>query len=313
MTVTLPPQLAGLLQQAGGHWPEADEDQLATIAAGWRDIATTLDAMREDGNRIASAVTAENRGASIDAFSGYWSANLDRHLASATMAAKQSAVAVEGMAKATLSAKSAIVRALSVAQQSIAKAESAQNVAIVGPLIGGAARASVGPLLRLLAKVLWEIIKFLVKIIWELVKLLIRAIVWIFKKIIELFKRLFKRDKQNKPKLGKGVKEVPKKPLTTSRPQIEAKYDKHAMDFGVNEPKGKVGFEKFEQAVKNHVDDPATMSIGGTYHGQPAILNYNPNTGLVVVQKPTGEFVSGWRLSPGQVKNVLERGKLGGG
>ncbi|MCA1705123.1 MAG: hypothetical protein LC808_18425, partial [Actinobacteria bacterium] len=299
-------------QQAGGHWPEADEDQLVTIAAGWRDVATTLDAMREDGNRLASAVTAENRGASIDAFSGYWSANLDRHLASATSAATQSAVAVEGMAKATLSAKSAIVRALSVAQQSIAKAESAQSVAIVGPLIGGAARSILGPLLRLLAKVLWEIIKFLVKIIWELVKLLIRAIVWIFKKIIELFRRLFKHGKQNKPKLGKGVTEVPKKPLTASRAQTEAKY-KHAKDFGVNEPKGKVGFEKFEQAVKNHVDDPATMHIGGTYHGQPAILNYNPNTGLVVVQKPTGEFVSGWRLSPGQVMNVLKYGKLGGG
>ncbi|MGH3913633.1 MAG: colicin D domain-containing protein [Pseudonocardiaceae bacterium] len=312
MTVTLPPQLAGLLQQAGGHWPEADEDQLATIAAGWRDMATTLDTMREDGNRMAGAVTAENRGASIDAFSGYWSANLDRHLTSATTAAEQSAVAVEGMAKATLSAKSAIVRALSVAQQSIAQAESAQNVAIVGPLIGGAARAFLGPLLRLLAKVLGEIIKFLIKIIWELIKLLVRAILWIFKKIIELFKKLFKQGKQNKPKLGKGVKEVPKKPLTTSREQIEAKY-KHAKDFGINEPRGKVGFDKLEQAVKNHVDDSATMHIGGTYRGQPAILNYNPNTGLVVVQKSTGEFVSGWRPSPAQIKNMLENGKLGGG
>jgi Colicin D len=216
------------------------------------------------------------------------------------------------MAKATVSAKSAIVKALSAAQEAIAKAESAQNVAVVGPIIGGAARAFLGPLLRLLGRILWEIIKFLVKIVWEIIKLLVRAIVWIFKKIIELFKRLFKRDKSGKPKLGKGVKEVPKKPLTTTRAQIEAKY-KHAKDFGVNEPRGKAGFDKFEQAVKNHVDDPGTMHIGGTYHGQPAILNYNPNTGLVVVQKPTGEFVSGWRLSPGQVKNVLERGQLGGG
>ncbi|MFD4403406.1 colicin D domain-containing protein [Nocardia sp. NPDC058499] len=53
--------------------------------------------------------------------------------------------------------------------------------------------------------------------------------------------------------------------------------------------------------------------MDGTYHGNPAILNYNPNSGLVVVQSPSGEFVSGWKLSEGQKQNVLDRGKLGGG
>ncbi|MGH4022281.1 MAG: hypothetical protein ACRDT0_24210 [Pseudonocardiaceae bacterium] len=33
MTVTLPPELAGLLEQAGGHWPEADEHHGESIDA----------------------------------------------------------------------------------------------------------------------------------------------------------------------------------------------------------------------------------------------------------------------------------------
>ena len=47
--------------------------------------------------------------------------------------------------------------------------------------------------------------------------------------------------------------------------------------------------------------------------GNPAILNYNPSTGTVVVQSPTGEFVSGWRVSQAQAANILNQGKLGGG
>lgn len=55
------------------------------------------------------------------------------------------------------------------------------------------------------------------------------------------------------------------------------------------------------------------MHINGTYRGEPAILNYNSNNGLVVVQSPTGEFISGWRVSPAQATNILNQGKLGGG
>ena len=50
-----------------------------------------------------------------------------------------------------------------------------------------------------------------------------------------------------------------------------------------------------------------------TYRGNPAILNYNPETGLVVVQSPAGQFISGWRLTEVQIANVLQYGKLGGG
>lgn len=128
-------------------------------------------------------------------------------------------------------------------------------------------------------------------------------------RIIDLVKQ---RGSAVKNPLGPGVKIVQETPLVTNPKQIEAKF-KHAEDFGIAAPRGKEGFRQFDDAVKNHVDDPATLHIDGTYRGNPAILNYNPNTGLVVVQSPSGEFVSGWKLSRQQAQNVLDQGKLGGG
>ncbi|WP_188543644.1 colicin D domain-containing protein [Rhodococcoides trifolii] len=101
-------------------------------------------------------------------------------------------------------------------------------------------------------------------------------------------------------------------PLSTTRAQIEKKF-KHADDFGVTEPRGNAGFDAFERAVQDHVRDPSTLHIDGTYRGDGAILNYNESTGLVVVQTPSGEFVSGWRLTQMQRSNVLNTGRLGGG
>ena len=106
------------------------------------------------------------------------------------------------------------------------------------------------------------------------------------------------------------MKLVAETPLTTSRSQLEKKFDKHAADFGITAPRGRAGFDEFEQALRSQIQDPATLHINGTYRGDPAIINYNPNTGLAVIQKPSGEFVSGWRLSPEQAMNVLQRGSL---
>lgn len=99
-------------------------------------------------------------------------------------------------------------------------------------------------------------------------------------------------------------------PLQTDLRQIEEKYSQHAEDFGVTDPRGRAGFGNFDRALKQFVDDPATMHIQGTFRGQPAILNYNPDSGLCVIQKPDGTFISGWKLSPEQTHNVLTRGSL---
>lgn len=127
---------------------------------------------------------------------------------------------------------------------------------------------------------------------------------------LQRFKNLGRKGKPEGPRVSPGVKRVDETPLVTTRAQMERKFDKHAEDFGVTEPRGKSGFDAFERAVRSQIEDPATLHISGTYRGDAAIINYNPNSGLAVIQKPSGEFVSGWRLSPEQVANVVERGCL---
>ncbi|HEY0226017.1 MAG TPA: colicin D domain-containing protein [Mycobacterium sp.] len=123
------------------------------------------------------------------------------------------------------------------------------------------------------------------------------------------------------PKAGPGGAPVPppsgpsrigKVPLQTDRRQIESKY-KHAEDFGITDPRGSAGFNKFDNTLKQFVDDPATVHVNGEYRGNPAILNYNPETGLCVIQTPDGSLVSGFELSPEQLQHVVNEGKLGGG
>jgi hypothetical protein len=99
-------------------------------------------------------------------------------------------------------------------------------------------------------------------------------------------------------------------PLQPTRSQIEKKYDAHASDFGVPDPKGLAGFERLADALKQFVHDPSTLHINGTYRGQPAVLNYNPDSGICIIEGFDGSFQSGWKLSPEQAWNVLNRGSL---
>lgn len=87
--------------------------------------------------------------------------------------------------------------------------------------------------------------------------------------------------------------------LTTDFRQIESKF-KHAADFGVTEARGKAGFAAFGSAVESFVNSPTTVRVEGTYRDNPAILNYDPTSALVVVQETSGAFVSGWKMSPGR-------------
>jgi Colicin D len=109
-----------------------------------------------------------------------------------------------------------------------------------------------------------------------------------------------------------NVKTISEVPLQSDRLQIERKF-LHAADFGVTDPRGRVGFDNFARALEQEVNDPETIHINGTYRGDPAILNYNPNSGLCVIETPDGKFVSGWKLSDSQINNVVSQGKLGGG
>jgi hypothetical protein len=91
--------------------------------------------------------------------------------------------------------------------------------------------------------------------------------------------------------------------------QLQAKF-KHASDFGVVGNYNKANAGKFTSAINQHINSVGVQSIQGTYRGQSVIHYLNPNTGLNVISSPSGHFISGWKLNPAQLQNVLKHGGL---
>src|SRR5690606_6926361 len=96
--------------------------------------------------------------------------------------------------------------------------------------------------------------------------------------------------------------------LNTSR-QLQAKF-KHAGDLGVVGNYGKANADKFSSAINQHINSAGVQTIQGTDRGQLVIHYVNPSTGLNVISSPTGQFISGWKLNPAQLQNVLKHGGL---
>ncbi len=102
------------------------------------------------------------------------------------------------------------------------------------------------------------------------------------------------------------------KVLLTRSAQLQRKW-KHAIDFGIKGAYNKKNAALFSRALNTHINSPGTRVIVGTYQRNPALLHLNPKTGLAVVTKYSGEFVSGWKASSAQVIFMLRLKKLGGG
>lgn len=91
--------------------------------------------------------------------------------------------------------------------------------------------------------------------------------------------------------------------------QLASKF-KHAKDFGVAGNYSKANAAQFSRAIHQHVNSPGVRAIQGTYHKQPVTHYLDPSTGLNVMADQAGTFISGWKLSPGQLQNVLTHGGL---
>lgn len=100
--------------------------------------------------------------------------------------------------------------------------------------------------------------------------------------------------------------------VITDSAQLQSKF-KHAGDFGVTGNYTASNGALFDQAIQAFVRDPATEALQGSFRGQPAIFNVNPTTGLTTISDSSGNFISGWKLNPQQLQNLLTLGKLGGG
>ena len=169
MSVTLPPELAQLLHEAGGRWPEADEDRLHELANGWRQVGKRLRTLQSESAGVAQAVAGAHRGKSIDAFSAQWS-KVEHRIVLGAVAAEQTAVVVDAMAQATLTTKSAIVDVLAAGhtqQQQIG--QQAAGAAVIGPLIRALIKA-LTPVLRTLFARLSALIRSAFTAVWNFIK-----------------------------------------------------------------------------------------------------------------------------------------------
>jgi colicin D len=100
--------------------------------------------------------------------------------------------------------------------------------------------------------------------------------------------------------------------LRIGRGQLEAKF-KHAADFGVQTPRGRAGFDQFENALRDFLRSPNNRRIEGTYYNQRAFFTVDQTSRLMVMQREDGSFWSGWRLYPQQAERLLTKGSLGRG
>ena len=100
--------------------------------------------------------------------------------------------------------------------------------------------------------------------------------------------------------------------LGFTRSQLQHAF-KHSKDFGVTGNANNKTLAEFSSALQSHVDAAGTRAIQGTYRGNPVTHHVDPSTGLNVIRDSSGNFLSGWKLSPQQLEHVLTTGKLGGG
>jgi len=99
--------------------------------------------------------------------------------------------------------------------------------------------------------------------------------------------------------------------INFSEKQLQKKFSSHADDFGITRTWGKGAAEEFKEVLSAHVADPGTRAIFGTYRGTQEVTHFfNPQTGLNVMRDADGSFVSGWKLSGDQAKNLLLHGNV---
>jgi hypothetical protein len=99
--------------------------------------------------------------------------------------------------------------------------------------------------------------------------------------------------------------------LGFTRSQLQHAF-KHSKDFGVTGNANNKTLSEFSSALQSHVDAAGTRAIQGAYRGNPVTHHVDPSTGLNVIRDSSGNFLSGWKLSPQQLQHVLTTGKLGG-
>lgn len=110
--------------------------------------------------------------------------------------------------------------------------------------------------------------------------------------------------------LSKTPKPLPSEMVNFETRQLQKKF-KHAVDFNVSGNPNTEGLKSFEQALKEHIDDPLTQQITGKYRWNQDVYHYyNPSTSIDVMTKMDGNFISGWKLSETQMSDLIGSGNV---
>lgn len=93
--------------------------------------------------------------------------------------------------------------------------------------------------------------------------------------------------------------------------KLQHTYSKHRQDFGFTTNWNQQIAAQFEQAIQNHVNNPAVQQIKGAYRGTISVTHYfDAMTGVNVMIDANNNFVGGWRLSPIQIQHLLTSGNV---
>ena len=94
--------------------------------------------------------------------------------------------------------------------------------------------------------------------------------------------------------------------------QLDKKF-KHAADFGITTTKkNPETLGQYETAIKNHMGDSATKPQGTYGFVKDSKVFFNSSTNNAVVLDSSGNFVTGFKLTPGtaQYDNYMKNGVL---
>ena len=97
--------------------------------------------------------------------------------------------------------------------------------------------------------------------------------------------------------------------LRTPR-NLQKFFGKHGADFGLTGNWNPSRAADASRAIHQHINSPGVRTIQGPYRGNPATHYLDPRTGLNVVADRAGNFVTGYRLGPDQLSDLLTTGHL---
>jgi hypothetical protein len=111
VTVVPSPTQADLLARTGRAWPDADEDRLVAMAAGWRTLGARLDVAQRDHDGLVRSIRARYSSTGVAAF-GEWVTRFDESILRFLEICGAAEAALMRAAHTVLTAKNTILGAL---------------------------------------------------------------------------------------------------------------------------------------------------------------------------------------------------------